>query len=140
MNDIITYSLLIDDDKATSFFNKHVLLKHKAFKDVKVVQEAKNALDYLKNLNNQLYIKPELIFLDINMPFMNGWDFLKEFSNLEKDITDGIKIIILSTSNDPNDIKKAFKNELVYDFINKPLSNEIINQVIEKHFSYKVAK
>ncbi|WP_299434508.1 response regulator [uncultured Aquimarina sp.] len=140
MNDIVTYSLLIDDDKATNFFNKRMLLKHKAFKDVKVIQEAKNALEYLKNINNQLHKKPELIFLDINMPFMNGWDFLEEFANLEKDVIDDIKIIMLSTSNDPNDIKKALKNELVYDFINKPLSNDVINQVIGKHFSYKIAR
>ncbi|WP_298310026.1 response regulator [uncultured Aquimarina sp.] len=140
MNDIVTCSLLIDDDKATNFYNKHMLLKHKAFKNVKVVREAKNALEYLKNLNNKLHIKPELIFLDINMPFMNGWDFLDEFANLEKDVIQDIKIIMLSTSNDPNDIKKALKNELIYDFINKPLSNDVIDQIIEKHFSYKIAR
>ncbi|WP_405205139.1 response regulator [Aquimarina sp. LLG6339-5] len=140
MNNIVTYALLIDDDKATSFFNKHMLLKHEAFRNVKVIQEPKNALEYLKNLDNPLHIKPELIFLDINMPFMNGWEFLKEFSNLEKQVINDTKIIMLSTSNDPNDMKKAIEHELVYDFINKPLSNTIINKMMEKHFSHKIAR
>ncbi|KAA1243996.1 response regulator [Aquimarina sp. RZ0] len=137
---IVTCSLLIDDDKATNFFNKYLLMKHDAFKNVTVVQGVKDALEYLQSLDNQLNLKPELIFLDINMPCMNGWDFLEEFAKLKEEIIDNIKVVMLSTSNDPNDLKKASNNKYVNDFINKPLTYSIIDKIIQEHFSYEITK
>jgi len=73
--------LLIDDDRLTSFYNEKIVNKHNAFKEVVSVNSGANALDYLKNAIEGKVIKPELIFLDINMPAMNGWEFLKDFIN-----------------------------------------------------------
>ncbi len=140
MNNTVTCSLLIDDDKATNFYNRYLLLKHEAFKTVKTIQVAKEALDYLKNSDRQLNVKPELIFLDINMPFMNGWEFLKEFAQLEKEIIEDITLVMLSTSNDPNDLEKAVNNKYVHDYINKPLTHRIIDKILQKHFSLKMTR
>lgn len=139
MNNIINASLLIDDDRATTFFNRYLLLKHGAFKNVKTLQGGMEALDYLKNLDQKLNIKPDLIFLDINMPFMSGWDFLREFARLGNEIKENIKIIMLSTSSDPRDLERAGENKYVNDFINKPLTQFDINRMLQKHFSYRIA-
>ncbi|MCK8522213.1 response regulator [Aquimarina sp. D1M17] len=140
MNHIVNSSLLIDDDKATTFFNRYLLLKHKAFKNVKTLHKGKDAIEYLKNIDHKLNLKPDLIFLDINMPLMNGWDFLEKFAQLKDEVIDGIKIVMLSTSTDPNDIQRAIENRFVSDFVNKPLTISIIDKVVHKHFSYKIAR
>ncbi|MDH7448129.1 response regulator [Aquimarina sp. 2201CG14-23] len=127
--------LLIDDDKATNFFNERVVTKHNSFDNVNTVQSGKAALDYLTKVEKEVTIKPDLIFLDINMPAMNGWEFLIEFAKLNKSITEGIKVILLSTSSNPDDVNESIKNHSVDDFINKPLSLDLLDNVIEKHFS-----
>ena len=126
--------LLIDDDKATNFFNERVVTRHNSFDNINTVHSGKAALDYLAKVENQVAIKPNLIFLDINMPAMNGWEFLVEFAKLNKNTTDGIKVILLSTSSNPDDVNESIKNHSVDDFINKPLSLDLLDDVIEKHF------
>ncbi|WP_378172356.1 response regulator [Aquimarina sp. SS2-1] len=135
MEKSITSVLLIDDDKATNFFNERVVTRHNSFDNVNTVQSGKAALEYLTNVKNNMAIKPDLIFLDINMPAMNGWEFLVEFAKLDKSTTEGIKVILLSTSSNPDDVNQSIKNHSVDDFINKPLSLELLDNVIEKHFA-----
>ncbi|WP_299438600.1 response regulator [uncultured Aquimarina sp.] len=127
--------LLIDDDKATNFFNERVVTRHNSFDNVNTVHSGKAALDYLTKVENKVAIKPDLIFLDINMPAMNGWEFLVEFAKLNKSTTEGIKVILLSTSSNPDDVNESIKNHAVDDFINKPLSLDLLDNVLEKHFS-----
>ncbi|WP_405207376.1 response regulator [Aquimarina sp. LLG6339-5] len=140
MGKSVTCVLLIDDDKATNFFNERVVTKHNSFENVNTVQSGKAALEYLSKVENKEVIKPDLIFLDINMPAMNGWEFLIEFAKLDKAITQGIKVILLSTSSNPDDVNESIKNHSVDDFINKPLSLDLLDNVMEKHFSNYVVK
>jgi len=126
--------LLIDDDKATNFFNQRVVTKHDSFDSVNTVHSGKAALEYLTKVKNELALKPDLIFLDINMPAMNGWEFLIEFAKLDESTTRGIKVILLSTSSNPDDVNESIKNHAVDDFINKPLSLQLLDNVVEKHF------
>ena len=130
--------LLIDDDKATNFFNKMVVKRHGGFNEVKSVESGIDALIYLKSIKEDLNLKPDLIFLDINMPGMNGWEFLGEFVKLDQSITSDIKVILLSTSSDPADVERAIKKHPVTDYINKPLSFPLLNEVLSKHFSVEV--
>lgn len=124
--------LFIDDDKATNFFNKRVAKNHGFFNKIVSVQSGFEGLDYLKASVKGLEQKPDLIFLDINMPAMNGWEFLKEFHNLDKNLIKGIDIVILSTSTDPNDIDEFNKNESLIDFVNKPINLNVLNNVLQK--------
>ncbi|MBQ4804032.1 response regulator [Aquimarina sp. MMG015] len=140
MGKSVTCVLLIDDDKATNFFNERVVTKHNSFDNVNTVQSGKAALEYLSKVENREVIKPDLIFLDINMPAMNGWEFLIEFAKLNKAITEGIKVILLSTSSNPDDVNESIKNHSVDDFINKPLSLDLLDNVMQKHFSKRVIK
>ncbi|WP_062057597.1 response regulator [Aquimarina longa] len=135
MNIQVNCVLLVDDDKATNFFNERVVTKHENFCKVYTVQSGKVALEYLSAVEKNEAIKPNLIFLDINMPAMNGWEFLVEFSKLNHELTEGIKIILLSTSSNPDDVMASAKNHSVDDFINKPLSLELLDDILIKHFN-----
>jgi CheY-like chemotaxis protein len=134
MNTLVNCVLLIDDDKATNFFNERVVTKHEDFYQVNTVQSGMAALDYLNAVGNNTAIKPDLIFLDINMPAMNGWEFLTEFSKLDQKVTADIKVILLSTSSNPDDVRASAKNHSVDDFINKPLSMDLLDNVLKNHF------
>ena len=126
--------LLVDDDKATNFFNERVVTRHNSFDQVNTVQSGLAALEYLSAVEKDEATKPDLIFLDINMPAMNGWEFLVEFEKLDHSFTKGIKVILLSTSSNPDDVLASAKNHNVEDFINKPLSPDLLDSVLRNHF------
>ncbi|MBW1297294.1 response regulator [Aquimarina litoralis] len=134
MDTLIDCILLIDDDKPTNFFNSTILSKHHSFTNIHVKQSGKAALEYLEEVGKGTALKPTLIFLDLNMPAMNGWEFLDEYAKLSQDITNDITIIILTTSSDSKDIENSKTNILVKDLVNKPLSFPTLNSVLEKHF------
>ncbi len=138
MSKLVNCVLLIDDDKATNFFNERVVTKHEGFQQVYTVQSGLAALEYLNAVENNAATKPDLIFLDINMPAMNGWEFLIEFSKLDQRLTEGIKVILLSTSSNPDDVRESAKNHSVDDFINKPLSLNLLDNVLRDHFPVTV--
>jgi len=134
MTKLVDHVLLIDDDRPTNYYNSKVISKHKDFADICVMQSGNAALEYLINVEKGIEVKPDLIFLDLNMPAMNGWEFLVEYSKLNTSIIKNTKIILLTTSSDPEDFKKSKMNLLVKDFINKPLSFSILDGILEKHF------
>lgn len=123
--------LLIDDDKAVNFFNQHVVIKHNSFEHIKTVQSGQEGLAFLSKVKLGEAPKPDLIFLDINMPAMNGWEFLDEYEKMCSDFRKDIKVIILSSSSNPEHVNKTIQNYKVIDFINKPLSFDILDYVLK---------
>lgn len=138
MTPLVKCVLLIDDDKATNFFNKMMLGRHGSFGQINTVQSGYVALEYLNQVKNNLTPKPNLIFLDINMPGMNGWEFLVALEKLGKEFTNDIKVILLSTSSDPEDVMKSIDKYRIADFINKPLSSDLLDTVVNNHFLVEV--
>lgn len=134
MNSNVDFVLLIDDDRATNFFNLMMVGRHDAYQEVTAMQSGVEALEYLQSVEENNKPIPSLIFLDINMPGMNGWDFLREYEKLPLSITKKIKIIILSTTSNPAEIEKSIKEFDVDDFISKPLSLKLLDDVHTKHF------
>lgn len=130
---ILNKVLLIDDDRAVNFFNKHVVLKHECFEHLETVQSGQEALLFLQKAANNEVSTPDIIFLDINMPAMNGWEFLDRYERMDATFRSKIKVIILSSSSNPEHVKKTIKNYEVEDFINKPLSFDILDGVYSKH-------
>lgn len=126
--------LLIDDDFATNFLHKMILEKENCAENIIAKQSAKEALEYLKSNIEEGHPHPELIFLDINMPGMNGWDFLEEYQKIDKEHKVEKIVIMLTTSLDPLDRKKAESIEQVTEFKSKPLTNSALKQVLKSNF------
>ncbi|MAQ75868.1 MAG: response regulator [Aquimarina sp.] len=127
-------ALLIDDDKATNFYNKWMLSKHSGFGQIVVRNSGVEGLEYLKNNEDDKNLIPDLILLDLNMPGMNGWEFLNKFKEYKNRFLKEIKIFILSTSKDPNDISLAKKDCDIVGYLNKPLSLNVLDYILRKHF------
>jgi len=134
MTKTIDCVLLIDDDIATNFYNKRIVKRHREFREVVTVNSGTKALEYLTEAAQGKCKKPTLIFLDINMPGMNGWEFLLEYEKLNKNIIKDIKLIMLTTSTNEDDYAKSLNYNLVNDFINKPLSIDLLDDVLNKHY------
>ena len=121
--------LLVEDDPITILVCDRIITMS-AFAD-KVIscENGKYAFDYLKDLLSKGEDIPEIIFLDINMPVMNGWDFLEELEHIKSSFSRLPRIYILSSTVDPEDYKRAKSFEAVVDFISKPLSKEFLEGI-----------
>jgi len=131
--------LLIDDDKGTNFINQMIIKKAGITDHIQTVLNGKEAIDFITNKgkfekDDDVYPQPMLTLLDINMPVMDGWEFLEVYHQLEDHQKGKIIIVMLTTSLNPDDKKRAQEIEDVSDFKNKPLSLETINNIMETHF------
>ena len=96
--------------------------------------EWKDALDFLIENDRNDTPPPELLLLDINMPGMSGWEFLEQYNDLELKNKSSIVTVMLSTSPNPYDLKQAEKNNLVSEFMNKPLKKDNVIELLQNHF------
>lgn len=126
--------MLIDDNMDDNFYHERVIRKNNAADVVLAKTSGPSALEYLKSRTNDKGTPPDLIFLDINMPGMNGWEFLQEYNKLDKELQSKAVVVMLTTSENPDDKSKAKMMNLVADFRTKPLTKEILDEVISTHF------
>ena len=124
--------LLIDDDEITNFINENALRRLDVVEEIIVVQSGFEALEFLNEVSEKQQGEPELIFLDINMPGMSGWEFLEEYEKLEQDQKGREIIVMLTTSLNPDDKEKAKNIPHINDFHAKPLSLDHLNSILEK--------
>lgn len=129
--------LLVDDDLAGNAFHTIAINQSNACNHVKTAANGLKALDYLRQCATQpgIFPSPDLIFLDINMPRMNGFEFLDAYKKLESKTGLNPVIIMLTTSSNPEDIKRAGNYREVAEFQNKPLTVRAIREISEKYFS-----
>lgn len=125
--------LCVDDDPITLMLSKMVLNKASFCNELVTAKNGEEAILYFENLlitNNNDNNYPKLIFLDLNMPIMNGWEFLDTFIEKELHHTfKEIKVIILSSTVDPNDIEKSKKYPIVIKFLPKPINKEMLESL-----------
>lgn len=125
--------LLVDDDEPTNYYNKKVVEKADCTEKIQVCYSVDDAISFLTTYDeNGDFPTPEIIFLDINMPGKDGWDFLHEYRTLKSSQQGDIVVVMLTTSLNPADEEKAFE-EGAKEFARKPLTIEQVHEVIKKH-------
>ena len=120
MTNKLTY--IIDDDKLTVKLISILVYKNKFCEEIQSFDNAQHAIDKLKQNASNNGVLPDAILLDLNMPAMDGWQFLDEFMLLP--IKKEISIFIMTSSIDPVDIEMAKKYKIVKDYVEKPITSK----------------
>jgi len=121
--------LLIDDNYIDNMINEKILLANNFAEQITIKLSTQSAIDFLQDLENKGELLPEIIFLDIRMPIKTGFDFLVEFQDIQSSNIDKVKIVMLTSSLDPNDHKKVIDFNNVTDFIGKPLTSQLLKEI-----------
>ena len=130
MNKQLNCILLIDDDEPTNFLNQMTLEQMGCSRHIQVAQSGQEALNYLKSSAP----RPDLIFLDINMPAMDGWEFLARYKKLPPGQKADIVLIMLTTSLNPDDEIRTRTIPEIAGFENKPLKQVQVEILLKKYF------
>lgn len=131
----IKCALLIDDDSINNFINERLLKKLNIADQVKVVLNGEEAIKYISQRCSENHPCPELILLDINMPVMDGFEFLKEYKNLDFNGKSSIVIIMLTTSTNPNDTERL-NDSGASGYVNKPLTEQKLLDIMKQYFGW----
>ena len=137
--------LLVDDDPATNFLNEELISDMDIVDNIRVALNGKEALDYIllegkfAKSTRETNPIPNIVFLDINMPLMGGFEFLDKYSLLDDSLKSDAVIVFLTTSNMKEEMFQSRANEFVYDFIQKPLREDTVRELVHK-YNTKVPK
>lgn len=121
--------LLIDDSYIDNLISRKILQSSKFAENIIVKDSSQKAVEYIRESFANGHQIPEIIFLDLRMPDMSGFEFLKTLDTIPELNPEVIKIYVLSSSLDPKDFQRIKENKLVSNFIGKPLSKEILTEI-----------
>ncbi len=121
---------IIDDDPIHQRIAQIMIAKHELFDGYTSYTEAELALAFLKENTQNTEDLPDVILLDLNMPVMDGWDFLEAFEKFQNDLSKIIKVFIVTSSVDEKDKLRSQTFSFVKGFISKPLSPDIIRSTL----------
>ena len=117
--------LLIDDNYIDNFVTRRILEACNFAEKIVVSSSATDAIALLRSGS----VKPDVIFLDIRMPQMGGFEFLQEYDKLDIENKQDVKIFMLSSSLDPTDLRKSFNNKYITHFLHKPLTQKALDDI-----------
>lgn len=121
---------IIDDDKIFQQIIKKTIGQIETIENIYTFSDGKEAIDYFGIYSSDVKMLPDVIFLDLNMPNMNGWEFLEAYFLLEPNLAKKSTIYIVSSSVDPNDLIKVKASNEVSDYLVKPLNIEFFTQIL----------
>lgn len=132
MDDTRKRIVLIDDDSTTNYLNKMIIERSQLVDEVLTFDTANDALDYFKTKVEA--DEGSLVLLDINMPIMNGWQFMDQYIALNGKLKAN-KVVMLTSSIDPSDKQQAEENLSVAEFKSKPLSVEMVGELVTDYWT-----
>lgn len=129
--------LCVDDDPITLMLCKKVITNASFTNEIITFQNGEELLNHFNiikasQIEDKPILHPQLIFLDLNMPVMGGWEFLDHFISAEFSEFNTVKVIVLSSTIDPEDFEKSKKYPMVIDFLSKPISKTMLENLKNK--------
>jgi CheY-like chemotaxis protein len=124
-------ALLIDDDSVCNFLNKKTLERTGFVNDIQTVLNGKEAIDLFNSYYQESRQLPDIVLLDLNMPIMDGFGFLEAFKRLPSADKENVKIIVVTSSQDPKDISRA-KELGIKQYLIKPLMEESLRVALTR--------
>lgn len=135
MGQKVELACIIDDDKIYVNLVKKIIEIKKLSENLLIYKNGKEALDYFKDIMESATDEdklPDIIFLDLNMPVMDGWEFLNEFIKIKNSLHKKITLYVVSSSIDPRDLERAKSFNLVTDYLIKPIELKKFEKIFEK--------
>ena len=126
----IQTSCIIDDDAIFIYGTKRIMEEVDFCEDILVFNNGQDALDEFNKLTSAGKELPSIIFLDLNMPIMNGWEFLEEFTKIENNNKEKVIVYIISSSVDPRDLERVGNYEIIHNYILKPFSAKDLQSIL----------
>lgn len=123
---------LVDDDKIFQLTTLRTIQAAKLTDKILQFENGEDALQFLKEHASESDNLPDFIFLDINMPYVDGWMFLEDYATLKLNLKKEISIYMVSSSIDPKDVNRAKRNGDVREYVIKPVSKEKLIELLKK--------
>jgi CheY-like chemotaxis protein len=121
--------MLVDDNETDNFIHRRVIELTEFTGNIVIKDTGRAALDYLNLYKDKKESLPDIIFLDLNMPVLDGFGFLSEFQKFSEEVKNKCKIVILTSSNNKNDFDHVKKYGFVKNYFTKPLSEESLYNI-----------
>ncbi|RAJ82095.1 CheY-like chemotaxis protein [Chitinophaga dinghuensis] len=126
---LINMIFIVDDDPIHQQIAKIMIERQGISNNIRVFSDAQEVLDYFRENTNVADALPDLILLDLNMPVMDGWEFLDEYAGFQTSLPKQVKIFVLTSSIDEKDKERVRSYKFVSGYLTKPLSKEIISHL-----------
>jgi len=136
-NALLDLILLVDDDDTTNYLNERLLKEMQVAKQILVLKNGQEAIEYLKKANNALENHPDLMFLDIKMPVMDGFTFLEEYHSSGLDAGDHVIILMLTSSASFYDLERLKNYKKVKKHFSKALTKHDVQEIMKDYFKQK---
>ncbi|WP_276166792.1 response regulator [Zobellia alginiliquefaciens] len=131
--------LLIDDDEINNILHSVFINKLDLGLEVNTALNGKEGLDFILGDGEVKLELPCMVMLDLKMPIMDGWEFMKSYEeSVPKELKDQITIVLVTTSDNQEDKDRAKSNKFIDDFSQKPLSDDTFRHLIQSHFNLVV--
>ena len=121
--------MLVDDNDTDNYISQRIMELSGFSDNILTNNNGKAALEYLEQHQNDVSQLPDIIFLDISMPIVDGYVFLYEFEKYSQTVKDKCKVAILTSSDNKQDIDRMSGNEFVFKYVIKPITEDVLNEI-----------